>query len=156
MCTKCSGRYTNGDRCRYRAKSESEYCGIHLKSLGECPVCYDSKQIIPMKTCKHGLCYECTEQWSHRNSCPLCRAVQCKYVEVWKDRRVKRFQLEMFGKDGPSNEEYFAYWDALGEHRVSAFRFEQWYENHGAQDKFVDFLFDSDGSFRWDRLDLFT
>ena len=38
----------------------------------ECPICYEQKELCPMKPCNHKICRECYSELREL-SCPLCR-----------------------------------------------------------------------------------
>lgn len=46
------------------------------KISGECPVCYDTKDILCYYKCKHHICDSCYTEWIKcKTSCPICRSV---------------------------------------------------------------------------------
>lgn len=44
--------------------------------IGECPVCYDEREIGNYYNCSHGICCDCFNLWSQENytTCPMCRS----------------------------------------------------------------------------------
>ena len=48
---------------------------------GQCPMCYNTKQLIAAPICKHNYCRECILKWLIvNNKCPNCRVGLCQHV----------------------------------------------------------------------------
>lgn len=45
--------------------------------VDECPICFETKELIVLKKCKHNFCKDCINGWilinDNKTNCPLCR-----------------------------------------------------------------------------------
>ena len=79
----CKGwNKSKGCKCEYRAKGESDFCGIHKQFDGDtCSICLEdvtSKGSSRKLKCGHMFHNKCVSQWlnsgnENAHCCPLCR-----------------------------------------------------------------------------------
>lgn len=76
----CSGKYKNGEACRYKAKKDG-LCLLHIKKTEECSICLcdcdiTNKKSICTLNCAHNFHKQCVETWFEKGNftCPFCRA----------------------------------------------------------------------------------
>ena len=128
MVGKCGALCKNGNACKNNAKFKG-FCGVHVKSVGECMICYTEKPLVKMKRCVHSLCKECNDAWLPINNiCPMCREPQCRYTAVFNTDATVNMLIGLYTRVGPSGEEWAAFFDTLNEHKVGLERFMKWFE----------------------------